>query len=291
MRIDAHQHFWNYRAAEFGWIDESRSVIRRDFAPAELQAELARAGVDGSVSVQARQSLEETRWLLTLADRHDFIRGVVGWVPLASPTAREELAALAGHPRLVAVRHVLQDEPDPEHMLRPDFNAGLELLAGLGLAYDILIFERQLPQAIRMVDAHPGQVFVLDHAGKPLVREGALSPWRENLQALARRENVYCKLSGLVTEADFRAWTPGGLRPYLETALAAFGPRRIMFGSDWPACLAACAYARWLGVVEDFLAPLSASEREWIMGRTAEKAYRLANRPAGAALQEGAPSC
>jgi L-fuconolactonase len=280
MKIDAHHHFWAYDPVQYGWISDEMRVLRRDFLPPDLKAEIAAAGVDGVVSVQARQSLAETRWLLELAGAHDFLRGVVGWVPLASPKVRDDLAAFAGNPKLKALRHVLQGEPDPEFMLRPDFNAGVEALREFGLTYDILIYERHLPQTLKFVDRHPGQAFVVDHIAKPRIRENVLSPWREHLRELARRPHVYCKLSGLVTEADFRAWTPEQLRPYMETVLEAFGPQRTMFGSDWPVCLAACAYTRWHAVVSEFLSRLSAAEQAHVWGGAATEAYRLGS-PSG----------
>src|SRR5260221_6107907 len=205
--LDSHHHFWRYSPAEYGWIDDSRTALRRDFLPADLKPEIDVVGIEGVVSVQARQSLQETRWLLELADQHDFIRGVVGWVPLVSPTVAGDRDPLDAHPKLRAVRHVLQDEPDPDYMLRSDFNEGIWTLERFGLAYDILIYERQLPQAIRFVDRHPRQVFVLDHIAKPRVRDNLSSPWDENIRELARRENVYCKISGVATEADWQGWT------------------------------------------------------------------------------------
>jgi L-fuconolactonase len=275
MKIDAHHHFWVYDPAEYGWISDEMSALRRDFLPPDLKTEIRTAGVDGVVSVQARQSLAETRWLLELAAAHDFIRGVVGWVPLTSPKVRDDLAVLARNPKLKAIRHVLQGERDPEFMLRPDFNAGVAALREFGLTYDILIYERHLPQTLKFVDRHPGQVFVVDHSAKPRIRENVLSPWREQLRELARRPRVYCKLSGLVTEADFHAWTPEQLRPYMETVLEAFGPQRTMFGSDWPVCLAACSYTRWHEVVSEFLSRLSATEQARVWGGAATEAYRL----------------
>jgi L-fuconolactonase len=275
MRIDAHHHFWTYDPVQYGWISDEMRALRRDFLPPDLRAEIAAAGVDGVVTVQARQSLAETRWLLELAGAHDFVRGVVGWVPLVSPKVRDELAAFAGHPKLKAVRHVLQGEPDPDYMLRPDFNAGISALREFGLTYDILIYERHLPQTLEFVDRHPEQVFVVDHIAKPRIRENVLSPWREHIRELARRAHVYCKLSGLVTEADFGAWTPEQLGPYMETVLEAFGPGRTMFGSDWPVCLAACSYTRWHEVVSAFLSRLSAAEQASVWGGAAAQAYRL----------------
>lgn len=278
MTIDSHQHFWRYDPAEYGWISEAMSALRRDFLPPDLEPEAEAAGVAGVVSVQARQSVEETRFLLELARRHEFILGVVGWIPLAAPDAAEALARLAVAAELKACRHVLQDEADDEYMLRADFNAGIRELTAAGLAYDILIYARQLPQTLRFVDQHPRQVFVLDHLAKPRIRDGAFETWNGCIRELARRENVYCKISGLVTEADWRGWTPSQLAPYLETALEAFGPRRLMFGSDWPLCLLATEYAAWRSFVAASIGRLGAGEREWILGRTAAEAYRLEPR-------------
>ena len=275
MRIDAHHHFWKYDPGEYPWISPAMGALARDFLPRDLQAEIAPIGIDGVVSVQARQTLEESRWLLKLAEENDFIRGVVGWAPLVSPTVADDLAPLAARPKFKAVRHVLQDEPDDDYMLRDDFNAGIARLREFNLVYDILIFERHLPQAIELVDRHPGQVFVLDHLAKPRARENLLSPWKENMRELARRENVYCKLSGLTTEADHRGWTPELLRPYLAETLTAFGPRRLMFGSDWPVCLLAVQYGRWHEIVQEFCGELSVAEQERIFCGTAVEAYRL----------------
>jgi L-fuconolactonase len=274
MIIDAHHHFWTYTPAEYGWIDDAMAVIRRDFLPGDLAREIREAGIDGVISVQARQTIEETDWLLDLAEKHDFIRGVVGWVPLISPAVDADLARFATNSKLKGVRHVLQGEAD-EYMSRPDFNAGLARLRDHDLVYDILIVERQLPAATALVDRHPGQKFVLDHVAKPRIRENVLSPWRENVRELARRPNVFCKISGMVTEADYRGWTPEHLRPYVDTVLEAFGPSRLMFGSDWPVCLVACAYTRWAQTVRQFTAALSPSEQRDILGDSARRAYRI----------------
>jgi len=274
MRIDAHHHFWNYSAAEYGWIPDAKPNLRRDYGPADLQRELTMTGIDGVVSVQARQTIEETRWLLELAGAHPFVRAVVGWVPLISASAADDLDRFAKHPKLRAVRHVLQDEPD-EYMARDDFNRGISMLAGRGLVYDILIFERQLRSAIALVDRHPNQQFVLDHLAKPRIKDHVLDPWRENLLELSRRQNVTCKLSGIITEADHAAWSPADLKPYVETALEAFGPSRLMFGTDWPVCLLAGSYERWHVTVAELTAQLSVDEQAWLMGRSAIRAYNL----------------
>ena len=275
MVIDSHHHFWRYNSVEYGWISEQMALLRRDYLPDDLEHEITAAGVDGAISVQARQSLAETDWLLNLADQHDFIKGVVGWAPLVSAGIRTDLERLANRKKLKAVRHVLQDEPDENYMLRDDFNRGVALLEEFGLVYDILIFERHLRQTIEFVDRHPAQIFVLDHIAKPRIRDAIISPWRENLKELARRSNVFCKLSGLVTEADHQSWTAEQLRPYMDAALEAFGTERLMFGSDWPVCLLACGYQRWSQIVSDWAASLTPAERGRVMGQTAIEAYNL----------------
>jgi L-fuconolactonase len=275
MKIDSHHHFWSYSAAEYPWIGDSMAGLQRDFLPEHLKAEIAAVGIDGVVSVQARQTLGETEWLLSLADGNDFIKGVVGWLPLADPGVREVIAKFAANPKLRAVRHVVQDEPDDRFILREDFNRGVSVLKDFGLVYDILIFERQLAASIEFVDRHPQQVFVLDHIAKPRIGEGAIEPWRANILELARRQNVFCKVSGMVTEADWKTWNEEQLRPYFDVVLEAFGPKRMMFGTDWPVCLAASGYARWAETVRKFAAGLSADEQDWLFGKTAVMAYKL----------------
>jgi L-fuconolactonase len=275
IRIDAHHHFWTYSPEEYGWIDDTMAVIRRDFLPEHLETEIRSCGIDGVVPVQARQTLEETRWLLALASQHDFIRGVVGWVPLIAPEISNILGSLAEQGRLKAVRHVLQAEPDHQYMLHDDFNRGIDSLREFGLVYDILIFECHLPQAIQFVDRHPKQIFVLDHIAKPRIRDHVMSPWRENLRILAERPNVYCKISGMVTEADYNTWTKQDLAPYFDTVLDAFGPEQLMFGSDWPVCLVATKYSGWFNLVLEQIASLSDAEQDAILGGTAIRVYKL----------------
>jgi L-fuconolactonase len=280
MVIDAHHHFWRYSDEEYGWIPPDWSALRRDFLPADLGRELAAAGVDGVISVQARQSLAETEWLLDLAAQHEFIRGVVGWAPLVAPDVDTHLDRLAAHPaalagKLRAFRHVLQGEPDDAYMLRDDFNRGIRALARRGLAYDILVFERHLPNTITFVDRHPDQVFIVDHIAKPRIAAGELEPWAKNIRELARRPNVSCKLSGMVTEADVRKWTPAQLRPYFEIVLEAFGPGRLLFGSDWPVCLAGVGYPDWKTTVSAALSDLNPSELAAVFGENARRIYRL----------------
>ena len=274
MAIDSHHHFWNYDPVEFDWIDDSMRTIRRSFLANDLQAEISQAGIDGVISVQARQILEETDFLLEQAKANDFIKGVVGWVPLADANITEVLDRYKSADKLKAVRHVVQGEPDG-FLDGEAFNRGIQALQAQGLVYDVLIFERQLEEAIRFIDRHPNQVFVLDHIAKPQIKIDQLDPWQTNIRELAKRENVSCKLSGMVTEADFENWTEQQLRPYLDTVLAAFGPDRLMFGSDWPVCLVASAYKRWHDLICEYIQPLSSDEQAAIMGDTAIRAYKL----------------
>ncbi len=274
-RIDAHHHLWKYDAPQYPWISENMDVLQRDFLVHHLEGVLSESGIDGAVSVQARQTLAETRWLLELAHRHDSIRGVVGWVALTDPKVGHDLEHFATHPKLKSVRHVLHDEPDDLYILREDFNGGIKLLKDFGLRYDLLIFERHLPQTIQFVDRHPNQIFILDHIAKPQIKEGVISPWRENITELARRENVFCKLSGLVTEANWQSWTEADLDPYLQIVLKAFGPDRVIFGSDWPVILLGSSYKRWVDIVQRAISHLSEYEQERIWGKTATEVYRL----------------
>jgi len=274
-RIDAHHHLWHYDPVEYGWIDGTMSVLKRDFLPSDLEKEIRAAAIGGTVAVQARQTLEETKWLLSQARSAPFLRGVVGWAPIASATFPEELEGLRQDPKLKGLRHVIQDESDPQFMNGAEFNRGIATLTASGLVYDILIFERQLSAAISFVDRHPKQVFVLDHVGKPRIGARVLDPWRSQIAELARRKNVYCKLSGMVTEANWSSWRVEDLRPYFDVVLGAFGPERMMYGSDWPVCLLAANYGRWCGTVDTLIEPLSKTEKEMILGGTATAVYSL----------------
>jgi len=274
-RIDSHQHFWKYDAREYGWIDERMRVLRRDFLPADLEPPMRAAGFDVCVAVQARQSLDETAWLLDLADRTPFVAGVVGWVDLCSPDARAQLQRLVKHPKLVGVRHIVQGEPDDRFMLRPDFGRGIAMLEELGLAYDILIYPRHLPVAVEFVRRFPKQRFVLDHLAKPEIARGEIRAWARGVRALAAAPNVQAKLSGLVTEADWKRWTADQLRPYLDVAFECFGPGRLMIGSDWPVCTLAGDYGRTMAVVTDYLQGRPVAEREAVLGGNAREFWNL----------------
>jgi L-fuconolactonase len=274
MHIDSHQHFWNYSAAEYPWIAPG-TPLERNWLPADLEAAAAPLGVQGSVAVQARQSLEESRWLLELAAQSPFIKGVVGWVDLRSDRVEEELAPLAANPKFVGVRHVVQAEPDAAFMLQPAFLRGIEKLRQFNLAYDFLLFPKQLPAAIQVAAQFPEQPFVLDHIAKPLIRAGLMKPWREDIRELARHGNVHCKISGLVTEAKFTGWKPDDFRPYLDVVVEAFGPDRVMFGSDWPVCLLAGSYAQVHGLAADYCRQFPEEAQRKFHGENAARFYRL----------------
>lgn len=276
MRIDSHHHLWAINDTDYVWMGEAHGAIRRDFLPADAAGNFAAAGIEGSVVVQARQMIAETEWLLELAEGHEWMRGVVGWVPLLEDGGEPFLERFAAHPKLRGVRHVVHDEPDDHFILRRDFNEGVGRLAGCGLVYDILIFARHLPQTIEFVDRHPGQVFVVDHLAKPVIRRDHFDAvWAEGMRELAQRENVSCKVSGMVTEVRDAEWDVDLLRPYFETALEAFGPGRLMFGSDWPVCLLRAEYRAWVGCVEALAATLGEDEQAAFWGGNAGRIYGL----------------
>ena len=275
MHIDAHQHFWLYDSREYDWIDDSVAPLRRDFLPDGLKPELDEAGFQGCVAVQARQTIEETRWLLELAASSPFIRGVVGWVDLQSPEIRSQLRTFAGDPKLVGVRHVVQGESDDRFLLRPEFLRGISILEEFDLAYDILIYTRHLPVAAEFVQRFPRQRFVLDHLAKPPIKSGSLHPWAEGIRELAAFPNVSCKLSGLVTEADWHHWKADDMAPYLDVAFETFGPQRLMIGSDWPVCTVAGSYGRAMSVVKDYLGRHPVRVQEAVLGGNAQRFWNL----------------
>jgi len=273
MRIDSHQHFWRYDPAHHVWMTDAMAALRRDYLPDELAPLLQATGFDGTIAVQARQLVEETEWLLALAERHSSIKGVVGWVDLCSTELTAQLERFAPHPRLVGVRHVVHDEPDDRFMLRPEFRRGIARLAEFELAYDLLLFPRHLSVAVTLVDEFEDQLFVLDHIAKPAIRDRLLAPWQEDLKRLAERPNVFCKLSGMVTEASWNQWQSEDFRPYLEIVLDAFGPERLMIGSDWPVCTLSADYRSTMSLVVDYVSALSAEARAGILGDNCARFY------------------
>ena len=274
MHIDAHQHFWIYSQRAYGWIDEPMASIRRDYLPADLKPQLENSGFHGSVLVQVQQTLEETRWMLELAENNPFILGVVGWVDLRSPRLSAELESFAGNPKLVGIRHIVQSEPD-DFLLQPDFLHGISLLEEFDLAYDILIYTQHLPIAAEFVERFPRQRFVLDHLAKPPIKSGAVDLWARGLRKLASFPNVCAKVSGLVTEADWSAWKPEDIQPYVDVAFECFGPSRLMIGSDWPVCTVAASYSQVASLVRDYLSRYEPEEREAVLGGNASKFWQL----------------
>jgi len=276
MRIDSHQHFWRYDPGRDGWITEEMAVLKRDFLPKELIQRMREAGVDRTIAVQADQSETETHFLIDLAEENSAIAGVVGWVNLLDKNIDERLECFSRHTKLRGFRHIVQAEHDDRFMMREDFLRGVAALARHNFTYDILIYARQLPAAVEFVRRFPAQKFVLDHLAKPSIKAGQIDAWANNIRALARNQNVYCKLSGLVTEANWKNWNAETLRPYLDVAFEAFGTDRLMFGSDWPVCLLAASYSQVKEVIENYTRDFSPSEKENIFGLNAARFYGLA---------------
>lgn len=279
MRIDAHQFFWQYNEQEYGWMFPwslpGMEKLKEDHLPEDLLPLLQQVGMDGTVVVHVRQTLEETRWLLSLADRYAFIMGVVGWVDLCSPEVGEQLERFHTQRKLCAVRHKLENEADDRFMLREDFRRGIGLLAEFDLAFDLLIRARHLPVAYELARRFPEQRLVLNHIGKPDIRGGRVSPWDLDVRNLASCPNVFCKVSGMVTEADWKAWSPADFRPYLDVVFEAFGTKRIIVGSDWPECTLAASYEQVIDLVSDYVQQLSETEQADIWANNAMRIYHL----------------
>jgi len=275
MRIDAHQHFWRYDSVRDTWITPEMAVLKRDFLPGELYTELQANSIDACVAVQATQSEDETHFLLELADRFPVIAGVVGWVDLRADNLRERLNYFGRFPKLRGFRHIVQSEPDDRFLLQSDFVRGIGELKDFGFTYDILVYPRHLPVAIEFVEKFPEQNFVLDHLAKPEIKSAKIKEWAAHIRMLAGAPHVWCKLSGLITEADWKNWKRADVRPYLDVAFECFGAKRLMFGSDWPVCLLAGTYAQVKQLVEDYLADASQADRELVFGLNACRFYGL----------------
>jgi len=275
MKIDSHQHFWIFDPLRDAWIDETMQAIRRDFLPDDLQPVLANHGMDGCVAVQADQSEAQNDFLLSFAGKNDFIKGVVGWVDLQSPQVHDRLAHYCSFKKFKGVRHVLQGEANRALMLAPAFMNGIRALKTYDLAYDVLIFPDQLVHTYQLVKAFPGQRFVIDHIAKPNIRQQQIDEWAKGIKAVAGCENVYCKLSGMVTEADWQHWQYADFTPYLDVIFEAFGTKRVMYGSDWPVCNVAGGYTKMISIVQHYTAKLSASEQAGIFGNNATAFYQL----------------
>ena len=275
MRIDAHQHFWIYNKKQHAWIDDSMQRIQQIFLPGNLKPVLEKNGIDGCVTVQADQTEEETIWLLQLADENNFIKGVVGWVDLQATNIEARLEHFAQFSKLKGFRHVVQGESDPQFLARPAFRNGIKKLQRFNFTYDILIYPHQLEAAIDFVVAFPQQPFVLDHLAKPYIKQGLIKEWHGDLKKLAELENVWCKVSGLVTEADWQQHKQSDFVPYIEAAVDAFGTDRIMFGSDWPVCLVAASYEKVVQIVYEVLKKFSAEEQQKFFSLNAIRFYNL----------------
>lgn len=276
MKIDAHQHFWIFDPVRDAWIDDSMAVLQRDFLPADLAPLLQQAGMDGCVAVQADQSEQETGFLLELAAQNDFIKKVVGWVDLAAPDVDGRLEQWQDQPKLAGFRHILQAEP-PDIMASRAFRNGIGALCRLKFTYDILIYPQHLPAAYELAKTFSYQPFVIDHLAKPFIKKQEIEPWKQQIKAMASLPNVYCKLSGMATEADHANWQEAHIVPYMDAVLEAFGPDRLMFGSDWPVCLLAADYRHTIDLVLNYIQTLSESEQNQIMGKTACRFYNISN--------------
>jgi L-fuconolactonase len=275
MNIDSHQHFWRYDAVRDAWITDSMAVLKRDFLPEHLAPELAANGVDASIAVQTDQSESETMYLLGLAEKNTRIAGVVGWVDLRSPGLEQRLEHYSRFPKLRGFRHIAQSEPDDRFLVQEQFVAGVAQVRKFGFTYDILIYPKQLPSAIELAARLPEQPFVVDHLAKPEIKDAKTAPWAAQMKEIAENKNVFCKLSGLVTEADWRHWRADDFKPYLDVVFDAFGTDRLMFGSDWPVCLLAATYRQVKQLIADYVKSFSASDQQNIFGGNAARFYGL----------------
>jgi L-fuconolactonase len=278
LKVDAHQHFWDPSRADYPWMTDKLATIRRPFGAGDLRPRLREHGIEASVLVQTRASVAESFEFLRIAEQTDFVAGVVGWVDLTDPWMDQTLQQIRSSPAgkwLVGIRHQVHDEADPDWLLRPDVRRGLATLETTGLVFDLLVRSRELPAAISTVRDLPGLRFVLDHLAKPPIADGELSPWAELIAELAGLPNVSCKLSGMVTEADWQNWRPEHLTPFVEHVCAVFGSNRLMFGSDWPVCLLAASYSEVYGATRAALGRLSQAELDQVFGGTAAEVYRL----------------
>jgi L-fuconolactonase len=277
--IDSHQHFWKLSQPapfDYSWLNAPQlAKIKRDYLPEHLAQLIQQTGVQKTIFVQTQHNLDENRWVLREAERHDFIVGVVGWVDLASPACEEQLLEFEEHPKFVGIRHVTHDEPDDDFILRADVLRGIAVLERYDMPFDMLFFVKHLQHAQTLAERFPNLTLVLDHLSKPRIKEQRLDDWVTNFRAAARYPNVICKLSGMVTEADWANWKPADLRPYVQEALEAFGPERLMFGSDWPVCELAASYHEVYDALNEVLGPISAAERAAIFGETAARVYKL----------------
>lgn len=274
QKIDSHQHFWHYHPVKHDWIDDTMKVIRKDFLPADLQPVLQKHNIDGCIAVQADQTETETNFLLSLQKANNFIKGIVGWVDLRAANIKERLAYYKQFSAIKGFRHILQGEA-PEFMVQQNFLNGIAALKEFDFTYDILIFPKHLPAAITLVQHFPEQKFIIDHIAKPYIKDGLIGEWKHAIKNIARHENVYCKISGMVTEADYSHWKQKDFTPYLDVVVEAFGSKRILYGSDWPVCQVAASYTKMLNIVKDYFATFSANEQDDFFGNNAAAFYMV----------------
>ncbi len=274
-KIDSHQHFWQYDPGKHAWISDRMKVLKRNFMPPNLETEMGRVGIDGCVVVQADQTVEETQFLLSLAEEYSFIAGVVGWLDIRANDLSEKLGQFVQHDAFKGLRHIVQDEPDDRFLLQPDFLKGIGILGNYNMPYDILIYARHLPVAVEFASKFPDQKFVVDHIAKPEIEKQKTGDWEEGMRELAQHPLMYCKVSGMVTEADWKNWNPDDFKPYLDVVFDAFGIDRLMFGSDWPVCKLAAGYEEVVQLLEEYIEPLAKEEQQLIMGGNAKRFYKL----------------
>ena len=275
MKIDSHQHFWRYTENKFPWMNDQLGILKQNYLPNDLKLLLESIGFDGSIVIQVEQNIQETEWLLELATLHSFIKGVVGWVPLSSPTVEKDLAIFSKHPAFVGIRHMIHDEPDDNFMLRTDFQNGIAQLQKFNLAYDLLLHPRHLLVAAKLVEKFPLQRFVVDHIAKPKINEKIFSPWKDDLANLAKLPNVFCKLSGMVTETKWQQWNPEDFHAYLDIVINLFGTDRVMIGSDWPVCNLSGNYQTVMNIVINYIQSFSTVEKEAILGKNCMQFYDI----------------
>jgi len=275
MIIDSHQHFWRYNPEHHGWINDDMAVIRRDFLPKELEQIYRHNDIDGCVAVQVDQTEADTEFMLSFARKYEFIKGVVGWVDLQAPDVKDRLDYFSGEEKIKGFRHIVQGESDPDFLLGENFCRGIGMLRDYNFTYDILVYHHQLDSVEKFVEKFPDQQFIIDHIAKPAIAQGEMDQWSKRMISISKHQNVYCKLSGMVTEADFKDWTYEQIVPYIDTVLECFGPSRLVYGSDWPVCLVAATYEEQFGVVQKAIEKLSPAEKKQILGENAIRFYHL----------------
>ena len=275
MVIDSHQHFWKYKPSKHKWIDDSMSLIRKDFMPSDLKKVYDKNKIDGCIAIQADQTLKETNFLLDLSKENTFIKGIVGWVDLRASNIDNTLEYYSKYKKIKGFRHVVQDEADHNFLLRPEFLRGISYLEKYNYVYEILIFPHQLETTLEFVKKFPNNKFIIDHIAKPYIKNGLYDEWARLMSEISKCENVFCKMSGMITEADYNLWTPEQITPYMDLVLTSFGSKRILFGSDWPVCLVAGSYKKVKELVTNFISKLSENEKTNIMGKNAINLYNI----------------